>query len=195
MASENNEEWAWASFAKDGEVIESKWVVTRSGALMTTRGGWASDRTKNAVGYLQNSIWVGGKMYQVLRHRLVARAFVANPRPALFGEVDHVNGTRTDNRACNLRWVNSRLNHLNQTSKTCRGDPKCKTKPFQARVKFLGRNHYLGMYKTAEECKKVQDYTRKSLFEALYHYHTRPNTFLEPERWTFSPCCVRVKRV
>lgn len=188
MASENNNDWAWVSFAKGGEVFTTNWVVMRSGALMTARCGWARDGG-NSRGYLQNTITVGGKRYNVLRHRLVARAFVCNPRPGLFDQVDHINGDKTDNRVCNLRWVTGQLNTLNQTSKTRRGEPRLKTKPFEARVKFLGRKHHLGYYATEEECKKVQDYTRKSLFQALYHYHTRPNTFLPPDQWTFSPCC------
>jgi hypothetical protein len=36
-------------------------------------------------------------------HRLVAEAFCV--RPAGTTEVDHINGIRKDNRACNLRWV------------------------------------------------------------------------------------------
>ena len=38
-----------------------------------------------------------------LVHRLVAAAFVKRPRGK--AHVDHVNGDRRDNRACNLRWT------------------------------------------------------------------------------------------
>ena len=47
-------------------------------------------------------------------HRIVADACVPNPRPDLFNVVDHINGKKTDNRPCNLRWVNVHLNSLNR---------------------------------------------------------------------------------
>ncbi|MDR3136754.1 MAG: HNH endonuclease [Coriobacteriales bacterium] len=43
-------------------------------------------------------------------HRLVAEAFCG--RPANTTEVDHVNGIRSDNRVCNLRWVTRQENQL-----------------------------------------------------------------------------------
>ena len=61
-------------------------------------------------------------------------------------------------------------------------------------VSFRGKQHHLGCYKTEKEAIAVTDKTRKSLFAALYHYHTRPNTFMEPDLWTFTPGRVRVCR-
>ena len=45
-------------------------------------------------------------------HRLVAKAFVLNPCPEIFDEVDHINGVRSDNRWTNLRWVTRKLNMM-----------------------------------------------------------------------------------
>ena len=44
-------------------------------------------------------------------HRLVAQAFIENPtgRPC----IDHINTTKTDNRACNLSWVTPKENSNN----------------------------------------------------------------------------------
>lgn len=44
-------------------------------------------------------------------HQLVAKAFVPNPQCK--PEIDHINGVRSDNRSCNLRWVTRSENLLN----------------------------------------------------------------------------------
>ena len=48
-------------------------------------------------------------------HRAVAELFVPNPdnKPC----VDHINTVRTDNRACNLRWVTIAENNRNSTTR------------------------------------------------------------------------------
>ena len=46
-------------------------------------------------------------------HRLVANAFVKNPRPDIFDMVDHIDGNPSNNHYTNLRWVDSELNAAN----------------------------------------------------------------------------------
>lgn len=73
-------------------------------------------------------------------------------------DIDHINGTRDDNRWSNLRAVTRSENNLN-----LRGAPKghnrtgvlgvCKTKSntYFARIKVDGREMYLGSFASAEE--------------------------------------------
>ena len=54
-------------------------------------------------GYLQLDFWVKGKLSKQYVHRLVAKAFLQKPSANM--QVNHINGIKTDNRACNLEWV------------------------------------------------------------------------------------------
>jgi len=51
----------------------------------------------------------GYRMHCVNRavHRLVAEAFVKNPRPDIFDLVDHIDHNKSNNHCTNLRWVDS----------------------------------------------------------------------------------------
>ena len=76
-------------------------------------GRWGSDYGKiikfwNAGGYMFNRI------LNLSLHKVKCDACVYNPRPDLFTWTDHINGDTSDNRASNLRHVNSHLNHLNR---------------------------------------------------------------------------------
>lgn len=57
-------------------------------------------------GYLISS--VGGKRRFI--HRLVAEAFVENPKPLEYDQVNHLKGIKTDNRATELAWCNNSIN-------------------------------------------------------------------------------------
>lgn len=62
----------------------------------------------NPTGYAICGLYKDGKRKNALVHRLVAGAFVLNPNNK--PQVNHKNGIRSDNRACNLEWVTASEN-------------------------------------------------------------------------------------
>lgn len=68
-----------------------------------------------SCGYRVVSLFSNGKHKKISVHRLVAEAFIENPRQLT--EVDHINTDRSDNRVENLRWVTRSENHLNPISR------------------------------------------------------------------------------
>lgn len=61
-------------------------------------------------GYLLANLSKNGKTKSFRIHRLVAEAFILNPKNKL--QVNHINGIKSDNRASNLEWATS---HENQS--------------------------------------------------------------------------------
>lgn len=74
--------------------------------------------------------------------------------------IDHINGDRADNRACNLREASYSENQQNLKRPTVRN--KCgylgvsfHRGRFVAQIKTNGKNVYIGRYKTAEEAHRA----------------------------------------
>ena len=175
------------------EGVKTGWFVKRNGVLYTTRNEIAA-LNLDRKGYVRNEIMRKHRH----RHVLVSDHFVTNPRPDIFTFRDHIDGNRQNNHADNLRFVNNHLNCLNRRScsrqqRLPRNKRKDNPQVHDAQVKFLYKQRYLGCYDTEEETIQVIDRTRQSLFEALYFYHTRPNTFWTPDKWIIRANRVRVR--
>lgn len=66
---------------------------------------------KGVGGYSVVMLRKNGKKVIYLAHRLVAEAFIPNPENKPF--VDHIDGSRNNNVATNLRWVTAAENNAN----------------------------------------------------------------------------------
>lgn len=76
------------------------------------RGGFLSPG-RNKDGYLVISLASEGKRRTMTLHRLVCRAFHGEPT-ILHREAAHLDGSRTNARASNLKWVSKRENHFHK---------------------------------------------------------------------------------
>jgi hypothetical protein len=125
-------------------------IFTRDGRILGT---------KTAQGYLTATI----KSKPYLLHRL-AFIFMNDKLPK--GQCDHVNGTRTDNRWCNLREVTCQQNMFNKRSNLNREEnmknvywiPKLNR--YRVKVKVNGETRHYGYFDKLEDAihqaKEVQ---------------------------------------
>ena len=140
-------------------------VVWRINPSYNVRAGSVAG-TKNGKGYRQ--ICVGGKIY--LAHRLIW-LFVHGAWPN--ADIDHINGTRDDNRLVNLRDVSRSVNLQNQTipgnTKTGVIGVTCAAGGYVARIKPSkdAKFKYLGYFKTKEDA-------RNAYLEAKRKFHSAP---------------------
>jgi hypothetical protein len=132
------------------------WTISRPNAPLDKELG------SLARGYL--NVKILGKDYKV--HRVIWMLHTGDwPK----GEIDHINGIKTDNRIVNLRDVDRALNMQNQNrnhkgnNSGFLGVAKCSTtKKWRARITVFGKKIALGSYDTAEEASKVyQEYKKK----------------------------------
>lgn len=121
-----------------------KWLISRG----TARAG-AIAGSVDSYGYLQ--IKINKRPY--LSHRL-AWMYIHGKWPD--GQIDHINGCRSDNRFCNLRNVSASINQQNR--KIARADSNSKFigvsrngKRWQARIRIPGgKEVYLGLFDSPE---------------------------------------------
>jgi hypothetical protein len=104
---------------------------------------------KNTHGYIR--IGIAGRIY--MAHRL-AWFYTHGVWPA--GDIDHINGEKSDNRLSNLRDVSTSVNMQNQRAAQPRnasgflGVTRHGSR-FEASIKINGVNRYLGSYGSPQE--------------------------------------------
>lgn len=104
-------------------------VTHKSGTVHTAKGKILS-QALDGHGY--PFVWMQVKENRMERHvhRLVALAFVENPRPEEYNVVNHKDENPKNNSADNLEWCTQHYNLLYGTAQKSRAKSKCK--PFIA---------------------------------------------------------------
>ena len=86
--------------------FETEYVISSYGkiaAIKQNRKIYILSQRIDRAGYMTVRLTKDGQTHTKFVHRLVAEAFVPNPRTKLF--TNHFNGNKTDNRFINLEWV------------------------------------------------------------------------------------------
>ena len=125
--------------------------------------------TKLSTGYMFINL---GRMRRELVHRLVAEAFVPNPDPEHYTEIDHINTYRDDNWYLNLQWVDKKKQmnnpltkeHIGVSSKTRTGINATHRKP----ILQLDKNYnFIREWISAREADKELGISYKAISQNL----------------------------
>lgn len=89
---------------------EGRYEVNQLGQIKATKSGKILSPQLGSNGYYKVGLRkeVNGTKVREILHRLVAKAFVPNPHNK--PQVNHIDGNKLNNNACNLEWVTASEN-------------------------------------------------------------------------------------
>ena len=88
------------------------YLVSNYGSVKSVNSGEPLKQYPTGKGYVQVFPYYNGKRKHKLVHILVAEAFITNPKPEEYNQVNHKNCIKTDNYVGNLEWCDNRYNTL-----------------------------------------------------------------------------------
>jgi hypothetical protein len=140
-----------------GAIVDGKYY----GGILAV-GKWRLSSTGYAIRSLPHR---NGKRPTLFMHHLVAKLTGISHRPT----IDHINGDKLDNRACNLRPATRQQQvqnrHSARASSGFRGVRRGRHgHGWQARIGFDGRDIYLGQYSTRQAAAAAYNKAASQLF-------------------------------
>lgn len=170
--------------------------VIRDDGTLLCRGSPMGNK-KRVRGTICNGVTVNKKKYYLFRHILVAKAFVVNPRPDIFTNVSHIDGNLLNNKAANLIFLSTRLITLRRKTIDLQ---ECKEKTWRGTVwkssiKFCGNEFTLGSWTDKDALIETANKLRQALFDKIYWYRTRPNTYNMVENWVVRECVIHTNAI
>ncbi|MCH2045665.1 MAG: NUMOD4 motif-containing HNH endonuclease [Saprospiraceae bacterium] len=111
---------------------------------------------KNHKGYRKVELSISANRKHFFVHRLVGFAFCGGYKEGL--QVDHINGTKTDNRAINLRWVTHRQNQeAYRSNRSVYGiGIRKRGQRFRSEIQMNNTKYYIGTYDTPEQAQQAR---------------------------------------
>jgi hypothetical protein len=134
--------------------------VSNFGNVMNNQKGRILKPSKDKDGYLQIKLAKDSKPHMKIVHRLVAQAFIPNPnnKPC----VDHIGNDKQNNNVNNLRWATIQENTFNKSKQknNTSGLTGVRfhkgSKKWEARIRYNGKENYLGYFDTKEEALEAR---------------------------------------
>lgn len=120
-----NEEWRDIAGFEGVYQVSNLGRVKRIKAERRTRGGYILKNIRQKIGYSSVNLSRSGKSAMYYIHRLVAEAFMPNPENK--PEIDHIDGSRDNNKVDNLRWCTRKENQNFPIAKKRHGIATTKT--------------------------------------------------------------------
>ena len=100
----------------------------------------------------------------LLAHRVAWSIYYGNVPE---GQIDHINGNKSDNRISNLRVVSvsenaqNKRNPLSRNKNGCLGVSRFKNGKYRATINIGGKNVYLGSFESAEKASEAYQSAKK----------------------------------
>ena len=87
----------------------SGYTIREDGQVRNRHGRVISQQIGNS-GYIRIELWSSGSGKKYLLHRLLAQAFIPNPKAK--PQINHIDGNKTNNALSNLEWCSQSENQL-----------------------------------------------------------------------------------
>jgi len=94
------------------------YLVSNDGRVMNSKTGRGLKPRIKKTGYHQVALYNDTYREDLGIHVLVARAFIHNPFPDKYDEVNHIDEIKAHNYQANLEWCDSQLNNEHTFAKT-----------------------------------------------------------------------------
>jgi hypothetical protein len=133
---------------------------TRVGKVLKAYLGGNKTQLSTGKAYYRVGLFKDEKLHNFFVHILVAKAFVPNPDPENLTQVNHIDGTKTNNKATNLEWRSRRGDRIHAMKMGLQGSGLRKSwwdgrwgasyKPTKD-----SKEVWLGMFDTKEEAQQA----------------------------------------
>lgn len=146
---------------------DGAYSISNKGHVKGRKGIKAASSDRN--GYKKVSVFIAGKgPKSLLVHRLVALAFVPNPNPSAWKEVNHIDGDKSNNAATNLEWCDRSHNIKHAFDMGLKANKKGSESPLAKEFyEFDLEGRYVTKWFSAVECSQKLGIPKSDIYQNL----------------------------